>query len=237
MIFWEDSKESLMADELQQEWKQAGRFYGVYGGYTVQAFKYVASDGEVGWHTTSWPMRDPIHDFWVSGTNFHRMTLHLMNPTANHRNTLEILGIVENVDPKERKAVLEAIQDWNEPVQPMKLPASPVEEVRSGIPYKIEGFRTRVMELSDPTGPDNVIDGDLSFVLTIGREQHLILVHAKLVMESNLFDREMEVYPPEVPAGVVIRTDELNSAVRGYMFAFLNTDEALKDYKDYGIFS
>jgi hypothetical protein len=83
------------------------------------------------------------------------------------------------------------------------------------IPYKIDGFRPRVFELSDPRGPNNVMDGWVRFILDLGGREHVMEVHARLVLESNMFDRDVEVYAPDLPPGVVVRADELQKAVRG----------------------
>src|SRR5271156_6795747 len=97
------------------------------------------------------------------------------------------------------------------------------------IPYRIDGFRPRVFELSNPRGQDNVMDGWVRFILDLGGKEQLIEVHARLALESNMFDRNVEVYAPDLPPGYNIRADELQQAVRGYLFAFLNTDEAVAE--------
>lgn len=105
------------------------------------------------------------------------------------------------------------------------------------VPYKIDGFRPRVFELSDPRGPNNVMDGWVRFILDLNGKKQIIEVHARLVLESNMFDRDIEVYAPALPSGFSIRADELQKAVRGYLFGFLNTDEAVAECSDSGTFS
>jgi hypothetical protein len=104
-----------MKDGLNRDWQQQGKFEGTFSGYTVQGFKYLGESGEVGWFTTSWPMKDPVHDFWISGTTFYRVKFHFAGNVSNRR-LFEIFETIENVDPAERSAVLEAIQAWeNQP--------------------------------------------------------------------------------------------------------------------------
>jgi hypothetical protein len=100
-----------MEEATNQGWMQEGRFYGFYSGYTVQGLKYSNARGETAWHTTSWPKRDPIHDFWVSGKNFHRVAVHPVGVRAIG-SKIEVFEVVEDVATSERKAVLEAIQAW-----------------------------------------------------------------------------------------------------------------------------
>jgi hypothetical protein len=100
-----------MSDGMNRGWRQHGRFAGQFGAYTVQGFKYLSDSGEVGWHTTSWPMRDPVHDFWVSGATFYKVSVYPAGEVSN-RQRVEIFEVVEDVNPAEKNAVLEAIWAW-----------------------------------------------------------------------------------------------------------------------------
>jgi|HubBroStandDraft_1064217.scaffolds.fasta_scaffold267504_2 hypothetical protein len=50
-------------------------------------------------------------------------------------------------------------------------------------------------------------------------------------------DRDVEVYAPNWPAGANVQAHELQRVLRGYLFGFLNTEEALKDFKSEGFFT
>jgi hypothetical protein len=101
-----------MEDGLNPGWKKTRRHVGVFGGYTVQGEQYVGPTGEVGWHTSSWPMRDPIHCYWVSGSDFYTVRIHV----NEFRGGLYRIDIPEqpatSVDSAEREAILEAIEKW-----------------------------------------------------------------------------------------------------------------------------
>jgi hypothetical protein len=116
-----------MEDGINRGWRQQGSFSGDFGRYTVQGFKYLSERGEIAWHSMSWPKRDPVHTFWVSGETFYKVTVHPRGDVSN-RQVVEIFGIIENVDPAERSAVLEAIQVWEKQLQVIPDPESPEDE-------------------------------------------------------------------------------------------------------------
>jgi hypothetical protein len=82
-----------------------------FGDYIVQGFKYQSENGEFGWHTTSWPGENPIHDFWVSGQELYHVTMHYLYRGTNE-NRMELRGLAEGVSPAEKRAVLDAISFW-----------------------------------------------------------------------------------------------------------------------------
>jgi hypothetical protein len=94
---------------------------------------------------------------------------------------------------------------------------------RNMVPYRIRGgvLSGNITELDSP---DNFLDITLTFVVTV-REQELdVPVRAKLVIGSRFQERAIEVYPPVWPVGTGnTRYDELQDAVRAYVFAFLNS--------------
>jgi hypothetical protein len=57
-------------------------------------------------------MRDPVHDFWVFGTTFHKVKVYPPGEVSS-RQRVEIFEVVENADPEERAAVLDAIKVWD----------------------------------------------------------------------------------------------------------------------------
>jgi hypothetical protein len=94
-------------------WDKSDNRKGIFGDYTVMAFKYRHAD-QIGWHVSSWKTGfDPVHDYWVSGQNFHAVSIHYF-----YRGTPETLvqiyepPITEGIEPTERNAVLEAVAQW-----------------------------------------------------------------------------------------------------------------------------
>jgi len=101
---------------LSRGWKQSGRFVGTYNDYVVQGIRFDSPNGEIGWVVASWPiLRSTIHDFWVSDGTLFRFGTHPVQSLLNHQ-PMEIAEKATNVDPKESKAVLMAVEDWQRPV-------------------------------------------------------------------------------------------------------------------------
>jgi hypothetical protein len=104
------------------------------------------------------------------------------------------------------------------------------------VPYRIRGA-VLTGSIGALDSPDNFLDATLTFVLTVRERELDVPIRAKLVIGSHLLDRAVEVYPPVWPVGVgSIRHDELQEAVRAYLFAFLNTEESIRDFKKEGVF-
>jgi hypothetical protein len=106
----EAPEEIRMQQGLDTGWRRGRVHRGAFNGYAVQAFKYVSPTGAVGWQTTSWPMKDPVHLFWVSGGEFYEADVRV----ARTWGRIYQIDINErlDVDLAERKAVLEAIEAW-----------------------------------------------------------------------------------------------------------------------------
>jgi len=98
-----------MKNGLNPGWVKEGKFMYMIDGYTIHTSKYVSPDGEVGWQIGSSGERSRIHEMWVSGELFYQVNLQISEFPVSHH-TIEILGEISNVDPKERKAILEAIK-------------------------------------------------------------------------------------------------------------------------------
>jgi hypothetical protein len=100
-----------------QEQKKIDNRKGEFGDYTVVGFKYQDACGQTGWPVTSWQTGfDPVHDFWVSGRNFHPVSLHFFYK-GTAVNFIEIYDppIATGIDQAEREAVLKAIAEWEKP--------------------------------------------------------------------------------------------------------------------------
>ena len=109
----------FMKDGVNSGGRQRVIFFGTFGGYAVQGLKDLNECEKVGWYVMSWPRTDPVHDFWISGTTFYRVRA-------------ETFEIVENIDPAERSAVLEAIQAWEKELKQQRL-AEVQEKIDRGI--------------------------------------------------------------------------------------------------------
>ena len=96
-----------MREGLTKNWTKLQRCAGSFNGYAVTGFQFQAPDGEIGWFITAWPHQDPIHDYWVHGNKFYNVTPHL-----DPRSKFEIFDEVKKLDPAEKKAILEAIEEW-----------------------------------------------------------------------------------------------------------------------------
>jgi hypothetical protein len=222
-----------MAEELNRGWKQSGHFSGIFDEYVVQGFKYVGPTGEVGWHTASWPTGDPIHNFWVCEGKFYRIGVRL----AALRSTGPVIEIFEPSDDlnlAEQSAVLAAIETWERGSGRTEIP---VEPQPAGISYVIESFQPNVLELHDSSTFDSVVNGDFSAVLTVNGVAHRVRAHARLVTGPTLLEKVIESYSLDLPPEVNIRADELQSAIRDYLFAFLSSDAAFRVLAECGAFS
>jgi hypothetical protein len=104
------------------------------------------------------------------------------------------------------------------------------------IPFKILGG-TFSAHVKHPKSTDSWMDVTLKFLVTVRGQEHEVPVRAKLVIGSRLMDREVEVYAPNWPAGANIQAHELQRVVRGYLFAFLNIEEAVDDFQSEGFFT
>jgi hypothetical protein len=87
-------------------------FFGTFGGHAVQGLKDLSEIRDVGWLVWSWPMGDPVHDFWVSGTTLYKVRL-------------GIFEAARNVNPAERNAILEAIWLWEKDIHSEANPEAP----------------------------------------------------------------------------------------------------------------
>jgi hypothetical protein len=126
----------------------------MFNGYTVEAFRYVSPDGEVGWETKSWPMRDPIHDFWVSDSRFFRVKIEIKEFKVS-RGTIEVFEEIQNVPDGERKAILEAIAAWEKQILDIR---AVIEEETSRLPATAHSaFEGRASDLT--VGSDGEIKG------------------------------------------------------------------------------
>lgn len=87
---------------------------GLFGKYTVMGFKYRDEQSRLGWHITSWLTGfGPVHDYWVSGKDFHSASFHYFY-RGTPVNLVQIYypALTTEIEQAERDAVLEAIASW-----------------------------------------------------------------------------------------------------------------------------
>lgn len=99
-----------MNDKTVTIWEHPKAHQGIFGSYNIIGMRYVAPDGDIAWHTTSWPGSDPIHSYWITNGDFRHVTMHYMYQGSD-RNLVDVRDIAE-VNDAEKKAILEAIQQW-----------------------------------------------------------------------------------------------------------------------------
>lgn len=94
------------------DWEEIDVQSGNFGRYVVRGNKHRNRCGAVGWHILSYPEAgEPMHDFWVSGFEFHSFSIQYSYNLTNE-NRFQIDGVVEPVDPDEKVAILEALASW-----------------------------------------------------------------------------------------------------------------------------
>jgi hypothetical protein len=98
-----------MQDGLNANWKKKMHRVEMVESYTVMGFQYESESLETGWHITAWTSQGPIRDYWVSSEDFHMMRIHY---NLTNRHLIEIFGVIADLNPEERNAVLQAISKW-----------------------------------------------------------------------------------------------------------------------------
>jgi hypothetical protein len=88
-----------------------GNRRGLFGGYNVNGMQYQVEGGELGWHITSSPGRDPVNVYWVVGDKFYSVKVHIITePSTEIR--LEMFEEITFVPADEKAAIMTAISDW-----------------------------------------------------------------------------------------------------------------------------
>jgi hypothetical protein len=101
-----------MGNQFQREIRRQHR-RGIFEGYNVSGFQYESLNGELAWHITAWPGRDPVNSYWVTGGKFHGVRIDFLLDETQ----IEIFNEITNVNAKEREAVLKAITEWEKSVE------------------------------------------------------------------------------------------------------------------------
>lgn len=128
-----------------EEWTREQFRKGAFDGFVVHGFRYRGPRGEIGWHTTSWPNANPIHDYFVMDGDFHTFGGNLFDPQFGYRHSFYLGGIVE-VEDAERQAVLKAIRAW--------------EEIRSVIETEVQRLPCNAHSAFDGEPNDLTMDSD-----------------------------------------------------------------------------
>lgn len=90
---------------------------GVFGNYQMHGFQYESQAGQRAWHITSWRSNhNPVKDYWVSDGQFFALSVSVGCDYENHT-LLQTFGPVADMKVEEKHAILEAITDWELPVE------------------------------------------------------------------------------------------------------------------------
>ena len=85
-----------------EEWTREQFHKGVYEDFVVHGFRYRGPRGETGWHTTSWPNANPIHDFFVMDGEFHQIGGNLFDPQFGYQHSFYLGGSLRSTMPNAR---------------------------------------------------------------------------------------------------------------------------------------
>jgi hypothetical protein len=98
-------------EERLKAWSAKGMRVAQFGEWVVYGVRYESEDGELAWHTTSYPNDNPVHDFWVIDGKFRSLVVHYMY-NITYENRFCVGDVVPGVDPDEKDSVLRAIEKW-----------------------------------------------------------------------------------------------------------------------------
>ncbi|MGO8758709.1 MAG: hypothetical protein ACLQG3_11350 [Terracidiphilus sp.] len=90
-----------------EEWRKAR-----CGGFTLYGTRCAISGHRSGWRVASGPDEEPQHDYWVVGSALHYSFPSIFDPGSGSRTIYQIGPVVEDADPAEHAAILEAIERW-----------------------------------------------------------------------------------------------------------------------------
>lgn len=103
-----------MRQELKYWNRIAAPREGVFNGYTVKGTKYKTGD-EIAWHVEAHEQGGTKHEYWVQDGEFYAVD------TKPYKNTYLITikrpAVTESIDPTERDAILEALDQWNTAIE------------------------------------------------------------------------------------------------------------------------
>lgn len=80
----------------------------VFDGYKVSGFQYKDERGEIGWHMTAYPGGNPVNSYWVTNGEFHAVRIDF----SLNKSVVEVLNEIQDIEPREKTAVLQAIAEW-----------------------------------------------------------------------------------------------------------------------------
>jgi hypothetical protein len=101
-----------MPDELRG-FETKSRHNGVFGDYTIFGRRYEFEDGRTSWDIGSRETADTPVEKWylVTAGEFASFSMQdLCNGTG--KSLIHILGVVTDIDPAEKEAILKAITQW-----------------------------------------------------------------------------------------------------------------------------
>ena len=89
----------------------------VVGNYQMYGFQYENRTGQRAWHITLWRSNhNPVKGYWVADGQFFSLSMSVGCDYENHI-LLQTFGPVADMKAEEKQAILEAIADWELPVE------------------------------------------------------------------------------------------------------------------------
>jgi hypothetical protein len=83
----------------------------VLEGFHLNGVQYQVDNGDLGWHVTASPGRDPVNVYWVAGNKFYAVKIHILTDPCPEIQ-LELFDEITFVPFEEKGAILKAISDW-----------------------------------------------------------------------------------------------------------------------------
>jgi hypothetical protein len=86
---------------------------GEFDGYKVSGFQFENPNGQLVWQINAGTGTGPVGCYWILNRKFHDVRIHFVRD----ENQYEIGAELNDVPTNEKKAILKAITEWEEPVE------------------------------------------------------------------------------------------------------------------------
>jgi hypothetical protein len=91
---------------------------GWFNEHRVDGWQFEDERGKLAWHIRTWPNSgDPIDDYWVEGSVFYEVVRLDLAMNMIPMNQIETGGRITGMDASKRDAVLNAIAEWEKPLE------------------------------------------------------------------------------------------------------------------------
>ena len=101
-----------MSSKTNRMWSPAGIFTGVFDDHVVMANRHQSSEGDTAWHVTVYRNSgDTSHrEYWIEDEHF--MATLGTSVNLNGEMSIDTGDEVEELDPREQAAIIQAINHW-----------------------------------------------------------------------------------------------------------------------------